>query len=165
MTKKSTLMNSGAAHFLAVMILMLFAFHGLSCSNEGGNTAKKAQKTKMTVYKIASCGCCDKWVTHMEERGFEAEVKVLNTVTPIKEKHGITPELASCHTVLVDGYVIEGHVPAEDVQRLLRERPDVIGLTAPGMPMGSPGMEMGHPEHYDVLTFDTEGNTTVFNSH
>ncbi len=83
---------------------------------------------------------------------------------PVKRQHGVTAALEGCHTAIVDGYIIEGHVPAEDIRRLLKERPDVAGLAVPGMPIGSPGMEMPGrtPEAYQVLTFDKEGRTTVF---
>jgi hypothetical protein len=86
-------------------------------------------------------------------------------VSPIKAKHGVTDQLASCHTATIGGYVVEGHVPAADVQRLLRERPSIVGIATPGMPMGSPGMEGSRVDRYDVLAFDRSGGTRVFASH
>ncbi len=121
---------------------------------------------EMTVYKSATCGCCNKWVKHMEDNGFQvAAIDVLD-VNLVKQQYGISYEHASCHTAVVDGYVIEGHVPALDVKRLLAEKPDVLGLSVPGMPVGSPGMEMGdRVDRYSVIAMDKEGNARVFNQY
>lgn len=120
----------------------------------------------VTVYKSPTCGCCKDWVTHMESNGFTVKVFNVRDVTPYKRINGVTPELASCHTAVVDGYIIEGHVPAEDIVRLLKERPEVKGVSVPGMPVGSPGMEMGsRKDPYSVVTFDKAGNITVFARH
>lgn len=120
---------------------------------------------KIMVYKSPTCGCCTKWVSHLQENGFEAETTDLNDLRMIKSMSGIKPEQASCHTAKVDGYVIEGHVPADDIKRLLAERPDARGLTVPGMPLGSPGMETPQPDHYQVLLLGNDGNTAVFAAH
>ena len=118
------------------------------------------------VWKSPTCGCCSGWVEHMRRAGFQVEVQDVPDVTPYKAEHGIAPELHSCHTSLVEGYAIEGHVPADDIVRLLAERPQVAGLAAPGMPVGSPGMEAGNQrDRYDVVTFDREGRTSVWASH
>jgi hypothetical protein len=116
----------------------------------------------VTVYKDPNCGCCSKWVDHMKAAGFE--VKTIDTpdVAEVKKEHGIGPALQSCHTALVGAYALEGHVPADDVKKLLAEKPTVAGLAVPGMPMGSPGMEGATKERYEVLTFDRAGKTTVF---
>lgn len=119
----------------------------------------------VVVYKSPTCGCCTAWVDHMRENGFRVVVRDTAGVTPIKVAHGIAEGLASCHTALVDGYVLEGHVPATDVQRLLRERPTVAGLAVPGMPAGSPGMAGPIEQHYDVVMFDRRGRRSVFASH
>ena len=121
--------------------------------------------TTLVVYKSPTCGCCTAWVDHMKENGFTVEVHDTPDVTPVKLQGGIASDLHSCHTAFIGGYALEGHVPAADVQRLLRERPAVIGLAVPGMPMGSPGMEGGTKQRYDVLAFDRGGSTTVFASH
>ena len=115
---------------------------------------------QMTIYKDPYCGCCDGWAKHMKAAGFDVTVKVEEAMDTVKAKYGVTANLASCHTAVVDGYVIEGHVPAGAVKRLLAERPQATGLTAPGMPMGSPGMEMpgSKADTYDVLLF--KGQTT-----
>ena len=119
----------------------------------------------VTVYKTPSCGCCKLWVNHLRDAGFEIQAHDLGDVTPHKQRLGVPPRLASCHTAEVEGYAIEGHVPAEDVRRLLTTRPDVAGLSVPGMPMGSPGMEFGPPQPYDVIAFQRDGSMSVFASH
>ena len=120
----------------------------------------------MTVYKSPTCGCCHEWVKHVEANGFTVKSVDQPDVTPVKREHGVTEALSSCHTALVGGYVIEGHVPAGDVRRLLAERPaGVRGLAAPGMPSGSPGLEGGPKEPFDVIAFDSSGATRVYASH
>ncbi len=114
------------------------------------------------VYKSASCGCCAKWVAIMQKEGFAVTAHDIDTVSAVKKDVGVPAALASCHTAVVDGYVIEGHVPAREIERLLKERPKVVGLTVPGMVSGSPGMESSTPAHYDVLAFDASGKTTIF---
>jgi hypothetical protein len=117
------------------------------------------------VYKSRTCGCCSKWVEHMRAAGFKVEAIDVPDVSPYKIKYGVTPELASCHTALVDGYVVEGHVPADDVIRMLQLRPRIVGIAVPGMPLGSPGMEAPNPERYETLAFDAAGEATVFAVH
>jgi len=116
----------------------------------------------ITVYKSPTCGCCSKWVRHLQDNGFEVEAINRSDMNSVKSNAGIPRQLASCHTAIIGGYVIEGHVPAADIKRLLKERPAVVGLTVPGMPMGSPGMEGARQDKYNVLTFDKAGNSTVF---
>jgi hypothetical protein len=124
-----------------------------------------ADQPKVTVYKSPTCGCCTKWITHMQHNGFEVEAVDMKDMRMIKSMSGVNPQLSSCHTAKVGGYVIEGHVPAEDVKRLLAEHPaDVKGLTAPGMPQSSPGMDIGHVP-YQVLSFDESGHTQVYAQH
>ena len=124
-----------------------------------------AEQPKVTVYKSPTCGCCEKWVSHMEQNGFEVEAVNMQDLRMIKSMSGVKSRLASCHTAKVGGYVIEGHVPAADVKRLLAERPDDIkGLTAPGMPQSSPGMDIGNSP-YQVLSFDNGGRTRVYAQH
>jgi hypothetical protein len=117
----------------------------------------------VTVYKSPSCGCCGGWVDHMRENGFRVEVRSMDDVSPAKARYGVPEALWSCHTALVGGYAIEGHVPAGDLKRLLRERPKVKGLAVPGMVSGSPGMS-GPRQAFDVVAFDDRG-TRVFASH
>ncbi len=121
---------------------------------------------EMTVYKSPTCGCCHKWIEHMEENGFTVKAVDVRDVNPVKQHYGINPNQASCHTALVEGYVVEGHVPASDVKRMLAEKPDILGLSVPGMPVGSPGMEMGdRVDNYSVMAIDHQGNSRVFNQY
>lgn len=119
------------------------------------------------VYKDPTCGCCSKWVEHLQANGFTVRTTDTTELAAFKASHGVPPQAQSCHTALVDGYVIEGHVPAADVQRLLKERPAIAGLAVPGMPIGSPGMEVAgvEPQAYDVMAFDADGGTRVFAAH
>jgi hypothetical protein len=117
------------------------------------------------VYKSATCGCCSKWVTHLRAAGFKVEAQNVADVNHYKLGYGVPPELSSCHTAIVEGYVVEGHVPAADVIRLLQEKPAVDGIAVPGMPMGSPGMESPRPEVYDVVTFKDKQPGAVFATH
>jgi len=129
-------------------------------------TACASEKIEMTVYKSATCGCCKKWVSHLEENGFEVISHDVSDVNVIKQKYGVRPDLASCHTAMVNGYVIEGHVPASDIKRFLSNPvTNTIGLTVPGMPMGSPGMEGDRKDDYNVYTFTKDNKIAVYSSH
>ena len=128
--------------------------------------AGKAPAGTIVVYKSPTCGCCSKWVQHLRDAGLAVEVHNENAMNPLKTKLGVPPDLASCHTATVDGYVIEGHVPAQDIRRLLSEKPQATGIAVPGMPIGSPGMEQaGQADHYQVLLFGTDGARHVFAEH
>lgn len=109
------------------------------------------------VHKDPNCGCCTGWAAHMRKAGFEVTIDERSDLTAVRRRLGVPDELAACHTAEIDGYVVEGHVPAEAVQRLLRERPAASGLSVPGMPPGSPGMESPTPETYEVLLFGKSG--------
>ncbi len=123
-------------------------------------------KPRLVVYKDPSCGCCQQWVVHMQANGYEAAVNNVTPMDPIKTQHKIPQKLQSCHTTLVGGYVIEGHVPASDVGRLLKEKPKgILGLTIPGMPQSAPGMDLKPFQPYVVLTFDAQGRTAEFARH
>ena len=119
------------------------------------------------VYKTPTCGCCGKWVDHLRANGFNVRVTNMESTGPVQSRHGVPPEIRSCHTAIVDGYVVEGHVPAADVKRLLKERPGVIGIAVAGMPVGSPGMEVAgtEPHPYYVLSFDKGGRIDKFSSY
>lgn len=141
------------------LFAVVFVTSGLQFVNAGN-------QTEIMVYKSPTCGCCKKWVKHLQDNGFKVKTKDVRDVVPIKIENGVTPKLASCHTALVEGYVIEGHVPASDIKRLLKEKPKIKGLAAPGMPMGSPGMNQGnHKNPYNVISFDGQGNNKVFSRH
>jgi len=111
------------------------------------------------VHSDPNCGCCSSWVSHLEEAGFDVNHHRDGDLRSIKMANGVPPELASCHTAIVEGYVIEGHVPASDIQQLLEEQPEVVGLTVPGMPHGSPGMETGRVDDYAVLSWTRNDST------
>lgn len=119
------------------------------------------------VYKDPTCGCCSKWVEHLQDHGFTVRTADTRDLAAFKASHGVPSQVRSCHTALVDGYVLEGHVPAADVRRLLSDRPSIVGLAVPGMPIGSPGMEVvgARAQAYDVLAFDKSGGTHVFAAH
>ena len=116
----------------------------------------------ITVYKSPTCGCCAGWAEYLEDNGFQVSIVDRHDLSDLKSRHGITPALRSCHTAIVDGYAIEGHVPANDIWRLLKEKPVAAGLTAPGMPSMSPGMNSIEPSGYDVLLYDKSGHTQVY---
>lgn len=118
----------------------------------------------VTVYKNRFCGCCNKWVDHLKKNGFQVSAYNTSDLGEIKAKYGVPDKLASCHTAFVEGYVVEGHVPADVILKFLKEKPKVIGIAVPGMPIGSPGMEGSYSEHYDILTFDRNGKTEVYTS-
>jgi hypothetical protein len=124
-----------------------------------------AAPPSIVVYKSPSCGCCKAWMDHLSKHGFKVTGKDMDNVQPVKDDVGLPAKLASCHTAIVDGYVVEGHVPAADIQRLLKERPKIVGLSAPGMPPSSPGMDQPGNIPYDVIAFDAKGNTTVYAKH
>lgn len=114
------------------------------------------------VYKTPTCGCCNGWVEHMRQAGFTVDARDVRDLISVKMDGGVPTQMSSCHTAIIDGYVVEGHVPAEQVKRLLAERPEVAGIAVPGMPIGSPGMEGANPEPYQVLSFTHAGEAAVF---
>ena len=118
----------------------------------------------VTVYKSKYCGCCGEWVKHMENNGFKVTVIETEALNEVKMKYNIPAPLASCHTAIIGNFIVEGHTPASSIKRFLKEAPkDAIGLAVPGMPLGSPGMEQGNMKQpYDVLAFDKQGHTVVF---
>lgn len=121
---------------------------------------------EMTVYRSPTCGCCGKWLDHIKQNHFTVKDIVTNDMQAIKQRYGVSAELASCHTAVIGGYVIEGHVPAEDIIKLLQTKPDVVGIAVPGMPVGTPGMEMGaRKDDYDVVSFGRDGGQKVFARH
>jgi hypothetical protein len=117
---------------------------------------------QITVYKNPSCGCCKKWVQHLEAAGFRVTVRDTSNLAPVLARSGVPQKLAACHTAFVEGYVVEGHVPADVILRLVKERPEIAGVAVPGMPAGSPGMESTTPTRYSILTFDRNGATSVY---
>jgi hypothetical protein len=117
----------------------------------------------IVVYRSPSCNCCGSWVEHLKENNFNVKDIVTDDVQTIKNKYGVTDKLASCHTALVGGYVVEGHVPANDIMTLLKTKPKIVGIAVPGMINGTPGMEMGDQKNaYNVMSFDKENHTAIF---
>jgi hypothetical protein len=130
--------------------------------------AHAAAEGPVEVWRSPSCGCCEAWVEHLQKNGFDVKVNAAapSILDRIKRQAGIGEDLAACHTGKIGAYVIEGHVPAADIKRLLGEEPDAIGLSVPGMPVDSPGMEQdGKTEPYDVLLIKKDGTTEVFARH
>jgi hypothetical protein len=121
-----------------------------------------AKPIAITVYKTPTCGCCKAWVKHLEANGFTVTSHDLASLDETKRTMGVPAELQSCHTGIVGRYVIEGHVPADVIQKALAEKPAILGLAVPGMPNGSPGMEGGRVDHYEVIAFERSGKTRVY---
>ena len=121
-----------------------------------------AAAQEIDVYKRTTCGCCAKWVEHLRSNGFTPHVHELEDIDPIKHKLGVAPELSSCHTAQIGGYVIEGHVPADLIRKLLKEHPDARGLAVPSMPAGAPGMEGASKMAYDVLLIKRDGTYSLY---
>jgi hypothetical protein len=121
-----------------------------------------AASPQINIYKTKTCGCCGKWVEHLKGNGFTPVVKDVPSTAEYRQKFGVPEQLASCHTATVGGYTVEGHVPAADIHRLLKEKRAAKGLAVPGMPLGSPGMEAGRRDPYAVLLFKADGKTSVF---
>jgi hypothetical protein len=132
-----------------------------------GNIPTQAEEANaITVYRSPTCSCCGKWLEHLKQNNFTIKDVPTEDMQAIKHKYGVSDEMASCHTAIVDGYVVEGHVPADDIKTLLKTKPKVVGITVPQMPSGTPGMEMGgKKDPYNVMSFDTENHFQVFKSH
>ena len=146
---------------VAIGALILFA----RASNDATDTTtyEQSKSDVMTVYKTEACGCCLKWIDHLETNGLEVEVVNVASTAPTREHFGVPPQLLSCHTGSIDGYWVEGHVPADLIEKLMAEKPThILGLSAPGMPLGSPGMESPNPVQYDVIAYHIDGTTSVY---
>jgi hypothetical protein len=154
------------AHLAAGTALVVTGRQALAAERLAAIVA--APGPRLTVYKDPNCGCCEQWVGHMAQAGFRPAVQDVSDMDAVKRRLGVPAALASCHTAVVEGYVLEGHVPATDVQRLLKERPKAKGLAVPGMPVGSPGMEQGPPSGYDryeTLLVQADGRTRRWATH
>ncbi|MGO1657401.1 MAG: DUF411 domain-containing protein [Marinobacter sp.] len=144
-----------------ILGLAITATLGLSTPLLAAGTAQSIH-----VYKSPTCTCCTAWIDHLEDNGFDVEATDTQNMNRVKIDAGLTRNLASCHTAFVGDYVIEGHVPADDIHKLLADAPQAAGLSVPGMPVGSPGMEMGdRKDQYQVLMFNEQGQTKVFSEH
>ncbi len=143
-------------HFRSLLLVFLASTTG---------TAGAQAATQVEVFKSPHCGCCGKWLEHLQQNGFRVSIREVNDVPAARKKLGMPDRLGSCHTARVGDYVIEGHVPAADIQRLLKEKPQALGLAVPAMPPGSPGMETAKPVPYETLLVQADGSTRVFARH
>lgn len=152
---------------LTVILLIITGttIWAISSRSVSQNENEIAGETEIVIYKNEACECCNRWADYLEKHGYKVSVQVAEDMVAIKENNHMPLNLASCHTALVDGYVVEGHVPAEDINRLLTERPEAVGLTAPGMPASSPGMDIPTDQTYEVLLIDSDGNSTAYATH
>ncbi|MEZ5318168.1 MAG: DUF411 domain-containing protein [Vicinamibacterales bacterium] len=179
-TTTSSRRSSRSAAWLGVGVVALVIAVVTITTRSGGETAdvpadavapqlavSQGALPVVELYKDPGCGCCTKWAEHLQDHGFTVRTTETPNLAAFNASHGVPGGVQSCHTALVGGYIVEGHVPASDIQRLLRERPAVAGLAVPGMPIGSPGMEVPgrQPQAYDVLTFEKDGTTSVFVRH
>ena len=144
---------------IAVCVALIFLT--VACDSQTQDS-----RPTVEVWKSPTCHCCSKWVEYLRGEGFNVVAHNETAMTPLKTKMGVPQELASCHTGVVDGYVLEGHVPAESIRRLLTEKPAARGLAVPGMPIGSPGMEQGdRRDAYEAVLFSAGGTTQIFAEH
>lgn len=158
-------MNQQLTLITSIIIFLFFLFPSYS---EGKNSFEKKEVLEITVYKSPSCGCCKKWEEYLTRNGFKVISYNKDNMNEIKNSFGVQPHLQSCHTASINGYVIEGHVPAEDIKKLLKEpKKNTIGLTAPGMPKHSPGMQKQgkKPKGYNILSFKKDGSSQIFNKY
>lgn len=149
--------------FHVVLVLSLSCLVGVT-ETRAQDAEASQDLPKITVHKRPNCSCCSRWVDHLEENGLEVTATEASNLDTVKDEAGIPDSLRSCHTAFVSDYVVEGHVPVDVIKRMLREQPDIAGLAVPGMPIGSPGMEMPdrEPESYKVMAFTKEGSTRVY---
>lgn len=157
----------GRASALLPILFMAAAACGTGEAGEPGEVERLALSSgqelpTILVYKSPTCGCCNGWIEHLEAAGFTVDARDTTDLMSVKRDAGVPVGMSSCHTAIVDGYVVEGHVPAEHVVAMLDERPEIAGVAVPGMPIGSPGMEGANPEPYQVMHFSSDGSSGVF---
>jgi hypothetical protein len=151
-------MNSVLKPYLRSLLIV-------SLISTGTAWAEALTPAEVEVFKSPSCGCCGKWIEHLQQNGFQVSIREVNDIPAARKKLGMPNRLGSCHTARIGDYVIEGHVPAADIQRLLKEKSQALGLAVPSMPPGSPGMETAKPVPYTTLLVQSDGNTSVFAKH
>lgn len=147
---------------MEMLVRKLFVLVVLACAV---SVSVAGDLPEIEVWKDPSCGCCSKWISHLRSSGFQVKAYDTASVASVREKLGMPRRYAACHSARVGKYVVEGHVPASDIKRLLKDQPDAIGISVPGMPMGSPGMEGPYSEPYQTLLVDRNGNASVFANH
>lgn len=155
--KKSVAFFSTTALAVGALVLL-----GVLSGGRDRDVAEALDSSTVTMFKSEGCLCCEKWRDHAVEAGFEVASHAHSDMQSVKEELGVPPDLASCHTSVVDGYVIEGHVPAQAIERLLRERPDIVGIAVAGMPAGAPGMYAQQAQPYQVTAFEASGRRYVY---
>ena len=139
------------------------ATSGEAMASAGSAASMSGQELPtVLVYKAPTCGCCNGWIEHLEAAGFTVDARDVRDIMSVKVDAGVPTQMSSCHTALVDGYVVEGHVPAEHVKQMLADDPDIAGIAVPGMPVGSPGMEGPNAQPYEVLSFTRDGQAAVY---
>ncbi len=146
----------------ALLILVAAAVGALALGAASPARSSSPAPTVVTVYKSPSCGCCGAWVDYLRTNGYQVKVVDLDDLSEIKSASGVPPAVRTCHTAVVDGYVVEGHVPVDALRKLLAEKPKLAGIGVPGMPIGSPGMPGTPVQHYDVVAWDKAGKTSVY---
>ena len=158
--------SSQIRQFVKLLTLGLVTIAAMIVLWSDPSMAADSKASQITVYRDPSCSCCGGWIAHLAASGFQPiEISTLNMDT-LKQQHSVPNDLSSCHTAVIQGYVIEGHVPVEDIKRLLAEHPKVAGIAVPGMPVGTPGMENGDQrEPFTVFSFDKQGNAVPFNQY
>lgn len=159
----------GIAALAATGLALTFGLTSLDVARMDADSPARGEPgtaVAITVFKDANCGCCREWVEHLRKNGFAVTAKDTTDVSSVKRTGRVPERLSSCHTAFVNGYVVEGHVPAADIHRMLRDRPKIAGIAVAGMPAGSPGMEVGgRKDPYDVVAFRRDGSTSVYASH
>lgn len=143
---------------MILILVAIIAAGGFYLTYNAVGTETKADpgSLEITMYKGEACNCCSKWAQYLEDQGMVVIEETVENLQVIKQQENVAPAMQSCHTAIVDGYVVEGHVPADDIRRMIAQQPDAIGIAVPGMPAGSPGMEVGRSESYEVLLFDSD---------
>jgi hypothetical protein len=153
-------------NILFLITLSIFSNYGNAESVWDKSIQSLTAPTEIVVYRSPSCGCCHKWIKHLEKHQFTVKDMVTEDVNNVKQIYGVPGKMASCHTAIVDGYVVEGHVPAADIITLLTKRPKIVGISVPGMVTGTPGMEMGAKnDPFKVISFDASGKFSEFNNY
>jgi len=149
-----------------VWVVVLMGVFSVGYAGADAEKQSSNSLSEIVVYRSPSCGCCGKWVKHLEENGFKVTDKITEDMQKIKSQYGVNKALASCHTAIIDGYVVEGHVPAEDIKAMIQAKPGIKGLSVPGMVTGSPGMEMGgRKDPYQVVAFDKNGKQQLYKAY
>ena len=167
MSQAKIIMLSGAALAVLAGAYVNLNIGGATLEPQLQAAQEKSAGALVEVFKTPTCGCCMQWVEHLRKNGFTVRTTDMNDLSQIKKSRGVPDTVQSCHTAVVNGYVVEGHVPAADIHRMLKEKPAIAGIAAAGMPIGSPGMDYPGTtaQPYDVMSFDKNGATRVFAKH